>query len=60
MITLKLIWAYVRKYWKLILIGFLVVLSFIIFKKRVVNFTGDFIKINESHNKEIEEIVFLL
>ena len=56
MLTANLIWAYIRKYWKLILIGILIIACYIIFKKRVVDFTEDFIKVNESHNKEIEEI----
>lgn len=56
MITLKIIWAFVKKYWQVVALVVGAIAAVFVFHERENTFTEDYNKIQDSHAKEIDAI----
>lgn len=56
MITIKIVWTFVKKYWQLVLLVVGGIAGVFLFRERENSFTEDYNKIQDSHAKEIDAI----
>lgn len=54
--TIKTLWAVVKKYWQLILLVVGAIISFFLFRQKENSFVQDYQKIQDNHAKEIDTI----